>query len=157
MGCSAALNSISSPVSFFLFSSLYLWQIPHFMAISYKCQSDYRHAGYSMLPIHNPGAAATQAVLHSVLMLPLCVYASSNGMLPFWFSLISLPINYYLQLRPAIAFKRDINYKNATSLFWCSLAHLPILFGSIVLASWVARKESVTFEKVHQVLRSVFV
>lgn len=37
MGCTAATNTIFHPTGMYMFLALYLWQIVHFMAISYKC------------------------------------------------------------------------------------------------------------------------
>lgn len=39
MGCTAATNTVWHPTGFYMFSSMYLWQISHFMAIAYKCRA----------------------------------------------------------------------------------------------------------------------
>jgi len=40
MGSAAATTGrLTDPVGLFLFGVMYLWQIPHFMAINYKCKS----------------------------------------------------------------------------------------------------------------------
>jgi len=54
MGAVAALNELWNPLGLFCFGSLFFWQIPHFMAICYKCRSDYERAGYEMLAIRDP-------------------------------------------------------------------------------------------------------
>jgi len=69
-------------------------------------------------------------------MIGFCIGSSYLGILPDWFGLISTPINYYLQFEPSLKFWNETNYKNATSLFWRSLIHLPLLFTAIVIASY---------------------
>jgi len=39
-----------------LFAIVFLWQIPHFMAIAWLYRDDYRHAGFPMLPVVEPEA-----------------------------------------------------------------------------------------------------
>ena len=118
----------------FMFGSMYLWQISHFMAISYKCRGDYAKAGYKMLSISNPQAAATQSLLHSVALLPLCWALPAFGVVPWWFAVLSTPINYYYLIKPSIVFKKDVTYDNATRLFFKSLYHLSFLYGFSILA-----------------------
>lgn len=36
--------------TFVAFTLLFVWQIPHFLAIAWRYQADYRHAGYKVLP-----------------------------------------------------------------------------------------------------------
>ncbi|KAF0975022.1 hypothetical protein FDP41_005775 [Naegleria fowleri] len=126
----------------FMFGSMYLWQITHFMAISYKCRRDYDIAGYKMLSISNPEAAATQSLLHSLALFPLCWSLPAFGVVPWWFAVVTTPINYYFLLKPAITFKKNVTYDNATRLFFKSLAHLSILYGLAMVAFKLQQSES---------------
>lgn len=145
MGCAAASGDIYSPTALYVFASMYLWQISHFMAIGYKCKGDYDKAGYKMLPIHQPKHAAIQSVVHAALLLPLCWYMGPHGynVAPLWFSILSAPINYYFLLKPSIVFMKDINYDNATRLFFKSLAHLILLFSTGIVA-WTTKDSSLS-------------
>jgi protoheme IX farnesyltransferase len=138
MGCTAASNTIVHPAGFYMFTSMYLWQISHFMAICYKCRSDYNKAGYQMLSIEDPQAAATQSVLHAGLIFPLCWAMGPWGLnaTPWWFPVITTPINYWYLLKPSIKFHRQVNYQNATDLFFASLKHLGLLFVISMYAFW---------------------
>jgi len=134
MGSASVTNNVCDPSGLFLFGVMYLWQISHFMAIGYKCKFDYSRAGYEMLSISNPEHAATQALLHSAALFPMCYALPYYGVLPWWFAALSTPINYYLLLKPSIQFKRQVNYETATALFWRTLGHLPALFTTSVIA-----------------------
>lgn len=47
---------------------LLVWQIPHFMALSFHCRRDYETAGYKMLAFANPWRASFYTVFMSFVM-----------------------------------------------------------------------------------------
>eukprot|EP01098_Paradermamoeba_levis_P015175 TRINITY_DN7560_c0_g1_i1.p1 TRINITY_DN7560_c0_g1~~TRINITY_DN7560_c0_g1_i1.p1 ORF type:complete len:350 (-),score=62.73 TRINITY_DN7560_c0_g1_i1:250-1272(-) len=139
---SSALDSLFHPNALYISSVLYLWQIPHFMAISYMYKDGYAKAGYQMLSINDPPLAAFHSVLHSALLFPLCwglfffdnssLFSSPSSSAPSSASLhiaflpISSLINYWY-LRDSILFQEEITHKTAKKLFFYSLGHLPAL------------------------------
>jgi len=50
----AASHGAIAPGGATLFGIVFLWQIPHFMAISWLYRDDYRSAGFPMLPVVEP-------------------------------------------------------------------------------------------------------
>lgn len=48
IGWVAAGQSWTAPGAWFLFALLFLWQLPHFVAISWLCREEYEEAGYVM-------------------------------------------------------------------------------------------------------------
>ena len=50
IGWVAAGGSIASPEAWVLYSLLFFWQFPHFMAIAWMYREDYARAGYRLLP-----------------------------------------------------------------------------------------------------------
>ncbi|MGH9587571.1 MAG: heme o synthase [Acidobacteriaceae bacterium] len=68
-----------------LFAILFVWQFPHFMAISWMYREDYGRAGIKMLPVVQPDGWSTvlEAITYAVLMIPvslLPVYLHMAGM-----------------------------------------------------------------------------
>ncbi|MFZ0663313.1 MAG: heme o synthase [Acidobacteriaceae bacterium] len=68
-----------------LFAILFVWQFPHFMAISWLYREDYGRAGIKMLPVVQPDGWSTvlEAVTYAVLMIPVSlvpVYLHVAGM-----------------------------------------------------------------------------
>jgi protoheme IX farnesyltransferase len=55
-----------------LFALMFVWQIPHFLAIAWMHREDYARGGYRMLPIVDPTGRATvgQVVAWSMLFIP---------------------------------------------------------------------------------------
>ncbi len=70
-----------------LFSILFVWQFPHFMAIGWLYRDDYAHAGIRLTPtLPDTSYAARSTVIHSlfyaVLMIPVSIwptYLHSDG------------------------------------------------------------------------------
>src|ERR1700751_650664 len=65
-----------------LFAILFVWQFPHFMAISWLYREDYRRAGIRMLPVVQPDGWSTvlEALVYAVLMIPA-------SLLPWYFDI----------------------------------------------------------------------
>ncbi len=70
IGWAAARNAVE-PGALVLFVILFLWQLPHFLAIAWLYRDDYRRGGFPMLPVLDPDGAMTsrQAVMHTVALV----------------------------------------------------------------------------------------
>lgn len=84
LGWTAARGQIEWP-AVALFAILFVWQFPHFMAISWMYREDYGRAGIKMLPVVQPDGWSTvlEAVTYAVLMIPVSlapVYLHVAGM-----------------------------------------------------------------------------
>ena len=80
MGWTAAGGALLSPEAAALSGVLFLWQIPHFLALAWMYRADYAKGGYHMLPLADPTGAKTAAVCleYSVYLtlLPFCCWAT---------------------------------------------------------------------------------
>lgn len=130
------LNSLS-PITILSCLTLYCWQIPHFMAISFKCKNDYERAGFQMLPLISPTAAAVQSVLHSFLLFPACIWAYRSNAIPFSVLSISLPLNFFLLFKPSLSFYENPSAESAHTLFVDSLYHLPSFFALLACSPFL--------------------
>src|SRR5262249_52804291 len=65
-----------------LFAIVFLWQIPHFMAIAWLYRDDYGKAGFPMLPVVEPDGvrAGRQAVAYAALLLPVALAPTFTGL-----------------------------------------------------------------------------
>jgi protoheme IX farnesyltransferase len=72
LGWTAARGRIEWP-AVALFAILFVWQFPHFMAISWLYREDYGRAGIRMLPVVQPDGWSTvlEALVYAVLMIPV--------------------------------------------------------------------------------------
>lgn len=72
LGWTAVRGSIEWP-AVSLFAILFVWQFPHFMAISWLYREDYARAGIRMLPVVQPDGWSTvlEALTYAILMIPV--------------------------------------------------------------------------------------
>jgi len=133
MGWTAARGSISA-AGWSLFAILFLWQLPHFMAIAWLYREDYARAGFQMLPIIDPDGrkTAAQAVCHSFGLIPVSLFPSLLGVagVVYFAGAILLGVAF---LAFAIQFSRHLTAERARHLFIASIVYLPLLLGLLVI------------------------
>ena len=117
-----------------LFAILFLWQLPHALAIGWQHREDYARAGIVVLPTVSPdgGGMARQAVLNSLALLAAGLLPSLTGMAgPRYFAAALLLGLAFLAFALRLAFSRTT--EAARGLVLCSLVHLPALFLAMAL------------------------
>ena len=111
-----------------LFSILFLWQIPHFMAIAWRYREDYRKAGFRMLPCFDESGKITGlvSVLYCIVLLPVSlapVYFEAAGWL-YGAGAILFGFGYTFF---AALFAYAPTMPSARNLFLSSILYLPFL------------------------------
>ncbi len=78
----AAARGRLDPAAWSLFAIIFVWQIPHFFAISRTFREDYARGGFPMLGVHDPDGAATGRVsaAYAMLLIPLGVMPAILGL-----------------------------------------------------------------------------
>jgi heme o synthase len=82
IGWAAASDSISSGKAWMLYALLFLWQLPHFMAIAWMYRDDYARAGYLIFPPSNErtfSAGVTSIASVALFMAGLGIASTNNG------------------------------------------------------------------------------
>jgi protoheme IX farnesyltransferase len=81
IGWAAARGSIDAG-AFVLFAILFLWQIPHFLAIAWIYREDYARGGLPMLPVVDPAGVVTgrQAVANALALAIVSLAPAFGGM-----------------------------------------------------------------------------
>ena len=132
----AAASGRLEPGAFILFAIVFLWQIPHFLAIAWLYREDYERGGIQVLPVIDREGVLTgrQAVLHSValLVVSLAPVAAGLGGTLYLAGAVVLGVGLTLaSLRLARA--RDLGA--ARFLFLASVLYLPALTSLLLLAN----------------------
>jgi protoheme IX farnesyltransferase len=117
-----------------LFAIVFLWQIPHFMAIAWMYRDDYRRAGFPMLPVVEPDGIRTgrQAVLYALALVPVSLVPALvgvAGLAYFWFAL-ALGVSFLVL---SARFARVRSEARARALFYGSLLYLPLIWAAMIL------------------------
>ena len=132
MGWAASHGSLGA-AGWGLFAILFLWQLPHFLAIGWLYREDYARGGFPMLAVTDRDGASTgrQAVLYATALLPVTLAAgmlASAGAGYLWGALI-LGVGF-LGCAAAFAWKRTVG--GARRLFLASVLYLPLVLGLMV-------------------------
>ncbi len=133
IGWAAATGNVELR-AWILFAILFLWQIPHFLAIGVIYKDDYTRGGFPMLVVIDPdgGLTGRQMVLYATAILPVSLTVSAAGMagtLYFWSAFV-LGLTY---IGFSIAAARSMSKTSARQLMLCSVLYLPLLLAAMVV------------------------
>lgn len=112
-----------------LFGIVFLWQLPHFLAIAWIYREDYARAGLPMLPVIEPDGRSTarQAVVYSAALLPLAMAPTLLGMTGTAYFIGAFALTVAL-LTLAVRFAGSRSTPAARQLFYGSILYLPLLW-----------------------------
>ena len=131
----AAASGRLEPGAFILFAIVFLWQIPHFLAIAWLYREDYERGGFPMLPVIDREGRITgrQAVLHSVALVVVSLAPVAAGLGDAVYLVGALVLGMALTLA-ALQLSRARNVAAARTLFLASVLYLPALTSLLLLA-----------------------
>lgn len=129
IGWAAARNTIEAP-AIALFLIVFLWQLPHFLAIAWLYREDYARAGFPMLPVVDPDGASTarQSLLYATALLPVSMLPSALGLSGLVYAVSAFVLGLAF-IGTGIRFAIKRSKPNARLFFLMSLLYLP--------AAWV--------------------
>jgi protoheme IX farnesyltransferase len=133
IGWAAATGTISLP-AFVLFGIVFLWQMPHFLAIAWLYREDYSRAGIPLLPVLEPDGRRTgqQALLYAAALWPVSLLPALVGIAGAPYSIVATVLGFGLIALSAL-FARDRTTRTARHLFLYSITYLPLLWGALVI------------------------
>ena len=132
VGWAAASGSLS-PGAWALFGIVFLWQIPHFLAIGWMYRNDYEKAGFIMLPARDRDGLITgiEAVAAAMLLVPLALFAPRLGLGGPAFA-VGAAVAATPFLWAAIRFAGDRTVRRARRLFMMSNVYLLVVMAMVV-------------------------
>ena len=133
IGWAAAHGAVTAG-GWVLFAIVFLWQIPHFMAIAWMYRDDYRSAGFPMLPVIEPDGRRTgrQALLFAVALLPVSLAPTVIGLSGWIYFSCALVLSCALLIL-SIRFAATRSEMSARWLFFGSITYLPLIWAAMIL------------------------
>jgi len=121
--------------SWVLFTILFLWQMPHFLAISWLYREDYRRAGFRMLSTQDTECRLTGrlAFLYSMGLMSVSLLPFVLRLTTFWYVPVALVTGSTFSI-VAFVFALHGTERAARRLFLMSIFYLPVTLGCLVLA-----------------------
>ncbi|GAB3018016.1 heme o synthase [Cyclobacterium sediminis] len=126
LGWTAVTGSITYE-ALIIFGIQFIWQFPHFWAIAWVSDEDYKKAGFKLLPSGGQKDlnTAIQIMIYTLFLLPL-------GLLPTYFGLTGLnsgivaTVCGVLFLAQTFSLMKDCSRKSALKIMFGSFLYLPI-------------------------------
>ena len=113
---------------------LFVWQIPHFLALAWLYRHDYARGGFRMLPQVDPRGSITFriAVVYTLALFPVGLAMVLAGLAGWVYAVGSILLGSYM-LAASLRLYRVRSERNARGLFLASIIYLPVLLGLMVL------------------------
>ena len=130
----AAVRGGVAPEAWVLFAIMYLWQIPHTLAIGRMYRDDYARAGIRVLAVVDGDGSSTaiQAVINCLALLPVALLPTLLGMAGAVYFATALLLGLGF-LWAAIRLARSRSLSDARRLLVVSLVYLPVLLATMAL------------------------
>lgn len=128
LGWAAATNTASAG-GWILFGIVFMWQMPHFLAIAWLFRDDYANAGIPLLPVVEPDGRSTgrQSVLYTAGLIPISLLPLAVGMATAYYLAGALTLGAVL-LVLSLEFASSRSMPAARRLFYGTILYLPLLW-----------------------------
>ncbi len=134
MGWTAA-TGVLSVEAIALFAILFIWQMPHFLAIAILYKDDYAAGGFKMLPNEDDdrlSMTSRQILLYGLALIPVSIVPSVVGLTAgLYFTVAVLLGMGYLSFGISVAASRS--RVDAKKLFFASIIYLPLLLAAMMI------------------------
>ncbi|MBN8645928.1 MAG: heme o synthase [Planctomycetes bacterium] len=130
-----AYAGLLEPGGWTLFAIIFVWQIPHFLAIAWKFREDYAAGGHRVLPVVDPSGASTarSVVAWSLALVPISLVAvrTMPNRLGILYGAVAL-LAAGLMVVESVQLARVRSDANARRLFFASIIYLPVVLLGMV-------------------------
>ena len=130
----AAGNDGLSAGGWILFALQFFWQFPHFWAIAWIAHKDYTAAGFKLLPSGDGQTkySALQAVIYSLLLLPVGILPYFNGMSGLVSLVIVLVANLFM-IGQCVRLYKEMTVQAARRVMFSSYIYLPVVLLALLI------------------------
>ena len=134
-----AAGGALGPAVLALFWILFLWQLPHFLALAWIYREDYRRGGFAMLAVRDPDGRETawMALLYALALVPVSLMPTVLGVTGgrYFVGALVLGVVY---VAASAAMIRAATTARAWRVFLASIVYLPALLTLMVLDKVIA-------------------
>ena len=129
-----AINDTLSIEAGILFSIMFLWQMPHSLAIAWLYREDYARAGFQLLPVIEPDGRSTgrQVITNCLALLAVGLLPTLVGLAGPRYFVVAFCLGCLLLWYGTIL-ARTRSRESARQLMLVSLVYLPVLLTAMAL------------------------
>lgn len=130
----AAVRGSLGIEAWILFTIMFLWQVPHSLAIGWLYRDDFANAKFCILPVIDPTGKATgrQVVLNCGLLFAVGFLPVLTGFAGVWYGIVAFFLGG-LFFWCGISFARSCSTVAARQLLFASLIYLPAILTALAL------------------------
>jgi protoheme IX farnesyltransferase len=128
IGWTAATGSLSAG-GWVLFGIVFMWQMPHFLALAWMFRDDYANAGFPLLPVIQPDGRTTahQTVLYTAGLIPVSLLPMAVGLASAYYLVGAITLGAILMVL-SLEFGSSKSMASARRLFYGTILYLPLLW-----------------------------
>ncbi len=111
-----------------LFAVQFIWQFPHFWAIAWVCDNDYKKAGFKMLPGKKDKSTAWKNVVYTFFLIPLSVlpvFSITGDLQLSIIAAVLVSIAGIWFFSKSVNLYKDLTDESAKKLMYASFIYLP--------------------------------
>ena len=133
LGWTAATGELSY-MAFIIFGIQFIWQFPHFWAIAWVADEDYKKAGFKLLPNNGQKdlGSAIQIMTYTLFLLPISLLPAKFGLTGINSAFIAVLCGV-LFLSQTFMLMRNPSRKAALKIMFGSFLYLPIVQIAFIL------------------------
>jgi len=123
-----------SALGWILFGVLFLWQIPHFMAVAWMYRRDYSAVQFPMLPVRDESGerVAAWSLITAVALVVVSLLPVVLGLTSKAYGLAATLGGGWFLWRAIVFLRREGRDAAARKLFFASIIYLPLVLGALV-------------------------
>jgi protoheme IX farnesyltransferase len=133
MGWTAATGSLEAP-GIALFGILFVWQLPHFLAIAMFRQNEYEKAGIKVLPsVRGTAVAKLHTIAWAGALVPVTLLLVPLGVAGTGYLVVAGVLGVAFAILCVAGLRKQAGNRWARAVFLASLAYLPLLFAALAI------------------------
>jgi protoheme IX farnesyltransferase len=133
MGWTAATGELSAP-GIVLFGILFLWQLPHFLAIAIFREREYTKAGIKVMPaVRGVPRTKLHAALYAGALVPVSLLLVPLGIAGTIYLSVAAALGVAFFVWSLVGLRAEAGNRWARQLFLASLVYLPLLFAALAV------------------------
>jgi len=140
-GWAAASGTLDAP-AWAIFAIMFVWQIPHSLAIAQMYRDDYARADFRLLPVVDSDGTSTarQILTYSLALVSVGMLPTLLGLAGPIYFVASILLGFGM-LAPSVRLARSAKLADARRVMFASLLYLPLLFAvmaadKLAVAPW---------------------
>jgi protoheme IX farnesyltransferase len=128
----ASVTGSLDTLGFMHFAILFVWQLPHFLAIAIFRRDEYDRAGHRVLPVvHGIARTKIEMALYALVLVAVSLLPVGLGLAGLGYAAIALPAGLGFLWLATAGFSAEDDARWARRVFFASMPYLVVVLGAL--------------------------